>query len=223
MSKEPQIGELNSSELGTKEFWDKSYELEIQNYKSHGDVGEIWFDERSQTRVVNWILKSEEISEEDKVLDIGCGNGMILVELAEEGFKNLVGVDYSQQAIELARSIAQDKEIVSIRYQTIDILSSEAVKELGNFRIAHDKGTFDAICLCPEDPAAKRAMYLENVYNIVEENGFFIITSCNWTEDELKAFFGEKFQLKHILPTPTFQFGGQVGNVVTTIIFQKTK
>lgn len=36
------VEELNSSELGTKEYWDKSYDVEIKNYKNHGDVGEIW-------------------------------------------------------------------------------------------------------------------------------------------------------------------------------------
>lgn len=32
------IEELSSSELGTKEFWDKSYNLEIKNYKDHGEL-----------------------------------------------------------------------------------------------------------------------------------------------------------------------------------------
>lgn len=30
------IEELEGSELGTKEYWEKSYELEIKNYVSHG-------------------------------------------------------------------------------------------------------------------------------------------------------------------------------------------
>lgn len=34
--------ELSPSELGTKDYWDKSYAREIKNFKSHGDVGEIW-------------------------------------------------------------------------------------------------------------------------------------------------------------------------------------
>ena len=36
------VEELEGSELGTKDYWDGRYDMEIRNYKSHGDVGEIW-------------------------------------------------------------------------------------------------------------------------------------------------------------------------------------
>ncbi|GAB0096191.1 Protein-lysine N-methyltransferase [Sergentomyia squamirostris] len=221
MSEEVESGELDGSELGTKEFWDRSYEIEIRNYKSHGDVGEIWFDEDSQARVITWILKSDEISSNDKILDIGCGNGLILVELAQEGFNQLTGVDYSHQAIELAKSIAMDRKIDTITYHTVDILSPDEAEKLGKFQIIHDKGTYDAICLCPEDPTTKRKKYLENVYKLLNDNGIFIITSCNWTEGELIDSFKEKFTVKQIIPTPAYKFAGKVGNVVTSIVFSK--
>lgn len=64
------VEELNGSELGTKDYWDKSYNCEIKNYKSHGDVGEVWFDEDSQIRVINWMLKNE-ISHESQFADLG--------------------------------------------------------------------------------------------------------------------------------------------------------
>lgn len=63
--------ELPASELGTKEYWDNSYKREIENYKNHGDVGEVWFDEDSQLRVISWILKSENIHSESRIVDLG--------------------------------------------------------------------------------------------------------------------------------------------------------
>ena len=33
--------ELNPCELGTKKFWDETYQTEIKNYNSFGDVGKI--------------------------------------------------------------------------------------------------------------------------------------------------------------------------------------
>lgn len=62
--------ELGGSELGTKEFWEKSYSNEIKNYKSHGDVGEVWFDEDSQFRVITWMIKND-IQPESKIVDLG--------------------------------------------------------------------------------------------------------------------------------------------------------
>lgn len=64
------IEELEGSELGTKDYWEKSYNCEINNYKSHGDVGEVWFDEDSQIRVINWMLKND-IPSESKIIDLG--------------------------------------------------------------------------------------------------------------------------------------------------------
>lgn len=70
MSEGAGIQELDGSELGTKEYWEKSYNTEIRNYKSHGDVGEVWFDEDSQFRVINWLIKNE-IPEESSIIDLG--------------------------------------------------------------------------------------------------------------------------------------------------------
>ena len=53
------------------------------------------------------------------------------------------------------------------------------------------------------------------------EHSFFFITSCHWTEEELKTFFGTHFNAKTVLPTPKFQFGGVTGSTVTSIIFSR--
>jgi hypothetical protein len=36
------IDELNGSELGTIQYWEKNYEMEIKNYVSFKDPGEVW-------------------------------------------------------------------------------------------------------------------------------------------------------------------------------------
>lgn len=64
------IEELGGSELGTKDYWEKSYASEIRNYKSHGDVGEVWFDEDSQLRVINWMLRND-IASDVSIIDLG--------------------------------------------------------------------------------------------------------------------------------------------------------
>lgn len=67
-----QIEELESSELGTKDYWESSYETEIRNYRDHGDVGEIWFDEDSQLRIIRWIERQEDrLQQDDSFIDLG--------------------------------------------------------------------------------------------------------------------------------------------------------
>lgn len=64
------VEELDGSELGTKDYWDRSYDTEIKNYASHGDVGEVWFDEDSQIRVISWLLKND-VPAGSKIIDLG--------------------------------------------------------------------------------------------------------------------------------------------------------
>lgn len=66
-----QVDELEGSELGTKDYWDGRYDMEIRNYKSHGDVGEIWFDESSQDRIIRSITNKLEVSADERIIDIG--------------------------------------------------------------------------------------------------------------------------------------------------------
>lgn len=212
------VEELEGSELGTLHYWDDAYRREIENFKNHGDVGEIWFGEDAELRIINWMLSSDLITFDDNIIDIGCGNGMMLIELAREGFTNLTGIDYSQAAVELAQAITE-KQHLNIDFLKFDIVTKD-ISNLGPFKIVHDKGTYDAISLCPDDTKTKRLKYIENVFKLLGENGLLILTSCNWTESELvKSFKG--FELVQVIPTPSFKFAGKSGSLVTSVVFKK--
>lgn len=111
---------------------------------------------------------------------------MTLVDLAKEGFADLTGVDYSQKAIDLARMVLNDYHLSNIKLKVCDILNNEL---LPDYKVVHDKGTYDAISLNPEDAAAKRQKYIENVYHILLPGGYLVLTSCNWTKEELLTHF----------------------------------
>ncbi|KAB0371155.1 hypothetical protein FD755_017564 [Muntiacus reevesi] len=68
------------SALGTREHWDAVYKRELQTFQEYGDTGEIWFGEESMTRLIRWMQK-HKIPLDASVLDIGTGNGVLLVEL----------------------------------------------------------------------------------------------------------------------------------------------
>lgn len=148
---------------------------------------------------------------------------MMLVEMSREGFTHLTGVDYSGSAIALAKQIASDQNI-NVAYKVLDLLDQRSIREqLGDaeFDVVHDKGTYDAISLHPESPAEKRSAYIDHVHRMTAPGGLLILTSCNWTEEELCASFEGKFAKHKAIPTPTFRFGGKEGSVVTQIVFKK--
>ncbi|GAB1867390.1 Protein-lysine N-methyltransferase DBV15 07807 [Camponotus japonicus] len=213
--------ELTPSNLGTLEFWENAYAQELDNFRDHGDVGEIWFGTANSRKIVRWITTKLNLNREsDKIIDVGCGNAMTLVELAKQGFANLTGVDYSQKAVDLSRMVLNDNNLPNVKLEICDILNNTLPND---FKIVHDKGTYDAISLNPEDPTAKRQKYIENIYRILLPEGYLVLTSCNWTKEELLKHFSNHFELESQLPTDTFQFGGQTGNTVTQLVFRKKR
>ncbi|XP_056386033.1 EEF1A lysine methyltransferase 2 isoform X2 [Hyla sarda] len=207
------------SALGTKEHWDAVYSRELKTFHEYGDEGEIWFGESSMTRVVQW-FNAQKIPLSSSIVDIGTGNGMLLVELAKWGYNNLLGIDYCSDAIKLARSICEREGVSqSIYLQAADFLGSFNPEE--QFDIGLDKGTFDAVSLNPSDSGEKRRQYIKSLCRILKPNGIFIITSCNWTKDELLQQFGDEFEVTDELPTPSFGFGGHSGHSVTALVFRR--
>ena len=220
------VEELTPSQLGTKEYWDSCYQQEVENFDSHGDVGEVWFGEEAGVRVMTWLGDREqegEISMEARILDVGCGNGVMCVDLYKEGWTDVTGVDYSPAAVDLARKVAE-KEDCQILFEVCDILedldksTSDALKK--SYDIVVDKGTFDAISL-GETAATDKRTYVKNIVKLLACDGKLVITSCNWTEEELITMMGELFIHQETLPTPQFSFGGKTGNTVTACIFIK--
>lgn len=133
----------------------------------------------------------------------------------------------------------------------MDILSDTAVNN-GNgkkYKVLLDKGTFDAISLMENFGSSMRERYLKTTDNLLEDDGFFLIVTCNWTTDEIVQHMASRTELishsldcfqiifmvmytcvyfsdytsPSVLPTPSFQFGGKEGNKVSIVVFQKNK
>lgn len=180
------------------------------------------------------------------VLDLGTGNGHLLFEMIESSADlediiqptKLVGVDYSQASINLAQSIGAKRggDCEQVRFDTADLLDPTSVTSLRQmpksqleaeeegWDLVCDKGTMDAIALSsqPIDGVLPIDRYTNAVNELVKKDGIFLITSCNFTESELKARFTAKgFEVEQVLPTPSFTFGGAKGSTTTSIAFKK--
>lgn len=219
-------GDFQSSQLGTKDYWDAAYNRELKAFTDIGDVGEIWFGEDVQNRMVRWVSERSGLPTSARVLDLGCGNGTLLISLREEEFTDLTGVDYSEGAIQLAIDVAKKDGINDINFKVCDILSPNSVSvltqsEKGGFDLCLDKGTYDAISLRNTTDPSDRRSYTANVHSLLTEQGRLVITSCNWTKDQLKLHFEKEFELLQDLPAPSFTFGGKTGQTVTTLVFRK--
>lgn len=231
---------LTPSALGQKSYWDTAYTTERTNFAANAsDEGTVWFsDAGAEERMLAFLedLSDEAALDKDtaRFLDLGTGNGHLLFALREDGWEgDMVGVDYSAESVRLAESIRAGKggdAGVHVKFEEWDILGQEPGAWLGEgFDVVLDKGTFDAICLSQDTDAQGRRVcegYRERVEPLVKPGGRFLITSCNWTEEELRAWFdGDGGMLSYAgkVKYPSFTFGGKTGSSVVTLCFQKKK
>jgi EEF1A lysine methyltransferase 2 len=218
--------DFNPSVLGTQKHWDQVYSREVRNFEENDDdVGEVWFGEQCLERVLAAIASLDGISAQTcSLLDLGTGNGWTLVCLHRDfQFRGrLVGTDYSRDSVALSERVAArygaDK---CCRFVVDDALNSTLISDSGSdtetFDIVFDKGTYDAISL-REDRDDALARYRRFVRDVAPQ--YFVLTSCNWTRNELCAAFDERhFCVHSSVAHPTFSFGGNTGQTTTTLIF----
>lgn len=109
----------------------------------------------------------------------------------------------------------------------------------GGFDVVLDKGTFDAISLSDEvDSQGKRPCerYAGAVTPLVRKGGMLLITSCNWTQEELTTWIcgsglskGQEksndeedgFEVCGSVPYSRFKFGGVEGQTVVGLAFRR--
>jgi hypothetical protein len=106
----------------------------------------------------------------------------------------------------------------------------------GGWDLVLDKGTFDAISLSGERDGQGRRIcegYGARVLQLLRTGGLFLVTSCNWTEAELKEWFdgktwaeagtetGARLRLAGRIAYPVFSFGGVKGQTISTLCFEK--
>ncbi|CAI5757863.1 unnamed protein product [Candida verbasci] len=149
---------LNSSKLGTKDYWNEFYQKEIENFNENDeDLGECWFnDSNAEDKMIQYIIEYIEDNQLEKVnfLDLGTGNGHLLFQLYEdlkeeevdvENFK-FTGIDYSPDSVKFSSEIANKKypNIDCFKFEQVDLLTENYT---GKYDILLDKGTLDAIAL----------------------------------------------------------------------------
>ncbi|KAK3076686.1 hypothetical protein LTS18_012338, partial [Coniosporium uncinatum] len=166
----------------------------------------------------------------------------------------MVGVDYSSASVDLARRVKQqrakesrvkesegeeDGEGEAVSYEGIEFVTWDVLKEAPGewledgkgrgkgFDVVLDKGTFDAISLSSEVDGQGRRIcegYRERLEPLVRSRGLFLVTSCNWTGDELENWFETpdgSLHVKDHVRYPSFTFGGKSGQKVATVCFEK--
>eukprot|EP00744_Colponema_vietnamica_P010779 GILI01015193.1.p1 GENE.GILI01015193.1~~GILI01015193.1.p1 ORF type:complete len:285 (+),score=88.63 GILI01015193.1:43-855(+) len=228
------LDENKESRLAKKTYWDSVYARELENFEDQGDYGEVWFGLKSVRSMIAWICAREDIQKDANIIDVGCGNGVFLLELAKKGFKSISGLDYSENAVQLATSVLQKENQDFIRVFVADMLRLELPPLDGSdstaplYDVVCDKGTFDPINLMKNESllpyggpdVSPCALYKASLAKLLKKQGYYVITSCNHTRQELESFFAPEFTVIDQVPYPVISFGGGQGSTITTVVMR---
>lgn len=141
-------------------------------------------------KMVQWTAEHVPYSDDPTILEIGSGNGTLLFTLHEEEHyspKRLCGIDYSSDAVELAKSIALQRGAQEIIFNTCDFLMQDpppisqehqSSRRIDSWDLLLDKGTYDAIALGEKDELGRPPVfqYPSRVGRLLKPGGFFLIT-----------------------------------------------
>lgn len=173
-------------------------------------------------------------------IDLGTGNGHLLFEMSEEFDEEIEvetkfvykGIDYSPDSVEFASKINTKKYNSDLfSFEQVDLLAKngEFIKQnAGKFDILLDKGTLDAIALNQEpidefDGKIGQDIYAPQVCQLMHSGSILLITSCNFTEQELIKIITNETDLTvwDKINYPSFEFGGVKGSTICSIAFIK--
>jgi len=138
------------------------------------------------------VLELCSVSNGDKVLDIGCGNGKLIYEISRKAEIKAYGIDISPNMIKVCRQ----------RYQGIDF------KIMNSEKLLFDDGSFDLLTICcvlhhldePQD-------FFKESHRVLKMGGTLIVGEpwlpfglglANWILPLLKPEDNKVFSHKHL-------------------------
>lgn len=151
-----------NSRYREKEYWDKRF-IKEDKYE--------WLC--SYNDVKDYIVR--DVSADDKILVLGCGNSTFSAELYDAGFQNVTSVDFSPNVIDAMKKKYNDTH-PSLQWQIGDVRKLDCFSD-ESFDIVIDKACLDALVCDEGDPwspneRTKNDMYatLKCVARVLKKN-----------------------------------------------------
>jgi len=110
-----------------------------------------------------WFVKY--LQKRDKVLDLGCGNGQNTIKAAKK-VKQIIGADFDQKSLDIARISAKLKKIMNVKFETANLETKLRYK---------DSQFSKVILLDVLEHLRKRDLILGEIKRILKKDGFLIL------------------------------------------------
>ena len=141
------------------------------------------------------ILKKNKIQENSAILDFACGTGRIMLALKERGFKNLLGIDVSEEMLSQARLVDYSLNLVNM-----DITKHETRHYINTFDLITSFRFFTNAVI------ELRAKVLVKLTQFLKPKGLLVV---NFHQNS-QSILGQFYSLRNFLT------GKKIANIFST-------
>jgi len=174
------VGQQMLNSFGKVEFWENRYQNADENtydwYFTWSHFKDFIFE---NIPIFQQVKEDTDFGEKLQVLDIGCGNSGLCEDLWDEGFKNVIGIDFSEKIVDMMNKRKDLYVRDSIQYQHMDARAINYDSE--RFDIIFDKGCLDSM-ICTKETGEYINFTLTEVSRVLKHEGYFILISCGINE-----------------------------------------
>jgi len=166
-----------------KKFWESRAKLGIT-----AGTNDFILTEIEQNFILNFIPKNA------RILDIGCGNSMSLIQLASKKKCTGIGIDFA------AEMINQSKKFIELHRLKKKLEVHQSIIP----PIPLDYGKFDIVmsnrCLINLQKTQQQKEAIQSIPEVLKSKGIFLMIECFMEGNNLTNSLRKKLGLKEILP-----------------------
>jgi 2-polyprenyl-3-methyl-5-hydroxy-6-metoxy-1,4-benzoquinol methylase len=183
-------------EFDSKKHWDDVY-----NAKPVHKLG--WYEEEPEPSLR--LLMNSGISKDDPIIDVGVGASTFIDSLIDHGYRDIIGVDISIEAISKLKERLGNGGASRVSLLVEDVTSPDRLQDVNNVAVWHDRAMLHF--LTGEE---QRQAYLSTLQETVRPGGQAIIAAyaltgtskcsgldiINYSPESLDELLGDEFELE---------------------------
>lgn len=163
-----------------------------------------WEDRFNNEESYEWLLSYKDIEKNinshlnhnDNILIVGCGNSNFSSDLYDQGYHNIVNIDFSEVVIDRMKK-ANDTSRPDMKWLVMDMTKMSF--DINTFDVVIDKASMDALCVDEKDVWDPLEGVIENVHlmctdisRILKPNGIFLSLSFAQPHFRTKYLYGSR-------------------------------
>ena len=147
--------------------------------------------EQQEIQAMNWtqevaqpsldLIEKAELTKENRILDVGAGASVLIKNLLDKGFQNLLATDISARALEKNKA-RLGEQANQVQWVVDDVTNPQQLHELDHVTLWHDRGVFHYITNFRE-----RLNYFSLMNRVVKEEGYVILSAYNQDAQSVEA------------------------------------